>query len=301
MTAQVLDGRTTAKTMKQELKERVEKIISEGAVKPGLATVLVGADPASEIYVAGKHRDSEEIGINSIRKDLPEDISQEDLFKVLDELNSDESCTGYIVQLPLPKHIDTDAVLEYIDPQKDADGLHPINLGRLVLNVNNPINTPLPCTPRAAIELAQRHGIDFNGKHVVVVGRGVTVGRPIGSLLTRREFNATVTLCHTGTKNLPELIKQADVVVGAAGAPHLIKPEHIKEGAVLLDVGVSRTKDPETGKSKIQGDFAPGCEEKASWYSPNPGGVGPMTRALLMANVVESAERAWEKKKAADK
>ncbi|QEU11493.1 bifunctional methylenetetrahydrofolate dehydrogenase/methenyltetrahydrofolate cyclohydrolase [Dermabacter vaginalis] len=298
MTAQILDGKATAKTIKEELRARVEKIVEEGAVRPGLATVLVGADPASEIYVAGKHRDSEAIGINSIRKDLPEETTQEELFEVLDELNSDPACTGYIVQLPLPKHIDTDAVLEYIDPQKDADGLHPVNLGRLVLNVNKPITTPLPCTPRAAIELAKRHGIDFNGKHVVVVGRGVTVGRPIASLLTRREHNATVTLTHTGTTNLPELLKQADIVIAAAGVPHLVKAADLREDAVVLDVGVTREPDPETGKQKIKGDVEPAAKDKVAWISPNPGGVGPMTRALLMQNVVESAERAWEAEKA---
>lgn len=299
MTAQILDGKATAKAIKAELKERVEALVNDGAPRPGLATVLVGADPASEIYVAGKHRDSESIGVKSIRKDLPEDITQEQLFEVLDELNSDPDCTGYIVQLPLPKHIDTDAVLERIDPAKDADGLHPINLGRLVLNVNDPIDTPLPCTPRAAIELAQRHGIEFKGKHVVVVGRGITVGRPIASLLTRREYNATVTLTHTGTTNLPELLAQADIVIAAAGVAHLVKAADLREGAVVLDVGVSRGINPETGKSQIKGDVEPAAAEKVAWISPNPGGVGPMTRALLMANVVESAERAWKKSRAA--
>lgn len=294
MGAQILDGKATAKAIKQELKERVDALVEQGGQRPGLATVLVGADPASEIYVAGKHRDCEAIGITSIRKDLPEDISQEDLFRELDELNNDPACTGYIVQLPLPKHIDTDAVLEYINPDKDADGLHPINLGRLVLNVNTPIETPLPCTPRAAIELARRHGIDFNGKHVVVVGRGVTVGRPIASLLTRREINSTVTLTHTGTKNLPEILKQADIVMAAAGVAHLVKAEYLREDAVVLDIGVTRESDPETGKSKIKGDVEPAAADKVAWISPNPGGVGPMTRALLMVNVVESAERAFK-------
>lgn len=294
MVAQILDGKATAKAIKAELKERVDALVEKGGQRPGLATVLVGADPASEIYVAGKHRDCEAIGITSIRKDLPADITQEDLFKELDELNSDPSCTGYIVQLPLPKQIDTDAVLEYIDPDKDADGLHPVNLGRLVLNVNTPINTPLPCTPRAAIELARRHGVDFNGKHVVVVGRGVTVGRPIASLLTRREINSTVTLTHTGTKNLPGLLAQADIVIAAAGVAHLVKAEYLRDDAVVLDVGVTREKNPETGKSVIKGDVEPEAKDKVAWISPNPGGVGPMTRALLMVNVVESAERAFE-------
>lgn len=293
MTAQILDGKATARALKNELKERVEALVADGGPRPGLATVLVGADPASEIYVAGKHRDSEAIGITSIRKDLPESTTQEELFAVLDELNNDPSCTGYIVQLPLPKHIDTDAVLEYIDPDKDADGLHPINLGRLLLNVNKPINTPLPCTPRAAIELAERHGIDFNGKHVVVVGRGVTVGRPIAPLLTRRQYNATVTLTHTGTANMSDIIRQADIVIAAAGVAHLVKADDLREDAVVLDVGVTRESDPESGKTVIKGDVEPEAAEKVAWISPNPGGVGPMTRALLMANVVESAERAW--------
>ena len=294
MSAQILDGKATAQAIKQELRKRVDDLVSKGGRRPGLATVLVGSDPASEIYVAGKHRDCEAIGINSIRKDLPEDISQDDLFAVLDELNDNPECTGYIVQLPLPRHIDTDAVLERINPDKDADGLHPINLGRLVLNVNTPIQTPLPCTPRAAIELARRHGIDFNGAHVVVVGRGVTVGRPIASLLTRREYNATVTLTHTGTKNLDELLAHADIVIAAAGVAHLVKAEHLREDAVVLDVGVTREHDPDTGKSVIKGDVEPAAREKVAWISPNPGGVGPMTRALLMVNVVESAERAFE-------
>lgn len=294
MVAQILDGKATAKAIKNELKERVEALVQQGGQRPGLATVLVGEDPASEIYVAGKHRDCEAIGVNSIRKDLPENITQEDLFKELDKLNDDPACTGYIVQLPLPKHIDTDAVLEYINPDKDADGLHPVNLGRLVLNVNTPIDTPLPCTPRAAIELARRHGIDFNGKHVVVVGRGVTVGRPIASLLTRREVNATVTLTHTGTKNLPELLSQADIVIAAAGVPHLVKAKDLRDDAVVLDVGVTRETNPETGKQVIKGDVEPAAKDKVAWISPNPGGVGPMTRALLMVNVVESAERAFK-------
>ena len=291
MTAQVLNGKATAAAIKSELAERVAVLRDKGRV-PGLATVLVGDDPASHSYVAGKHRDCEQVGISSIRKELPADISQGDLERVIDELNEDPACTGYIVQLPLPDQIDTNAILERIDPAKDADGLHPTNLGRLVLNVNEQMTSPLPCTPNGIIELLERHGVALKGKHVLVVGRGVTVGRPIGLLLTRREINATVTLAHTGTQNLAELLAQADVVVAAAGRPHMITADQIKDGAVLLDVGVSRVEDPETGKKKLTGDIHPAAAEKASWLSPNPGGVGPMTRAMLLVNVVESCERA---------
>ena len=290
MSAQILDGRACAKQIKAELTEAVATLAESGVV-PGLGTVLVGEDPGSKWYVAGKHRDCAEVGIQSIRHDLPESVSQDELLAVIDELNNDDACTGYIVQLPLPDHIDTDTILEAIDPAKDADGLHPTNLGRLVLNVNSEITTPLPCTPRGVIELMNRNGIELNGKHVVVIGRGVTVGRSIGALLTRREHNATVTLTHTGTRNLDELLAQADVIVAAAGAAHIVKPEAVKPGAIVLDVGVSRETDPETGKSKIVGDVDPGVAEVASWVSPNPGGVGPMTRALLLKNVVDTAQR----------
>ncbi|QIR70249.1 bifunctional methylenetetrahydrofolate dehydrogenase/methenyltetrahydrofolate cyclohydrolase [Kocuria sp. KD4] len=293
MTAQVLDGKATAARIKEELTERVTAL-RERDVVPGLGTVIVGDDPASHSYVAGKHRDCEQVGIASIRKELPADASQEELERVIDELNDDPRCTGYIVQLPLPPHMDTNAVLERIDPVKDADGLHPTNLGRLVLNVNEPITSPLPCTPHGIVELLTRHGVDLAGRHVLVIGRGVTVGRPIGLLLTRREINATVTLAHTGTRNLPELLAQADVVVAAAGRPHMIGADQIKQGAVLLDVGVSRVEDTETGKKKLTGDIDPAAAERASWLSPNPGGVGPMTRAMLLVNVVESCERAVE-------
>ncbi|WP_270239082.1 bifunctional methylenetetrahydrofolate dehydrogenase/methenyltetrahydrofolate cyclohydrolase [Kocuria marina] len=293
MTAQVLDGKATAARIKEELTERVAAL-RERDVVPGLGTVIVGDDPASHSYVAGKHRDCEQVGIASIRKELPADASQEELERVIDELNDDPRCTGYIVQLPLPQHMDTNAVLERIDPAKDADGLHPTNLGRLVLNVNEPITSPLPCTPHGIVELLTRHGVDLAGRHVLVIGRGVTVGRPIGLLLTRREINATVTLAHTGTRNLPELLAQADVVVAAAGRPHMIGAGQIKDGAILLDVGVSRVEDPETGKKKLTGDIDPAAAERASWLSPNPGGVGPMTRAMLLVNVVESCERAVE-------
>ncbi|MGO4300970.1 bifunctional methylenetetrahydrofolate dehydrogenase/methenyltetrahydrofolate cyclohydrolase [Leifsonia sp. RAF41] len=290
MTAQILDGKATASEIKAELKERVSALREQGVV-PGLGTILVGDDPGSQWYVAGKHRDCAEVGIASIRRDLPADISQAELEAVVEELNADPDCTGFIVQLPLPGHLDTDAILELVDPAKDADGLHPTNLGRLVLNVNRPITSPLPCTPRGVIELMLRHGIDIRGKDVVVVGRGVTVGRSIGALLTRREFNATVTLTHTGTRDLDEHLRRADIIVAAAGVAGLVTADNVKPGAIVLDVGVSRVEDPVTGKSVVAGDVAPEVAEVASWVSPNPGGVGPMTRALLLQNVVESAER----------
>jgi methylenetetrahydrofolate dehydrogenase (NADP+)/methenyltetrahydrofolate cyclohydrolase len=293
MNAQILDGKATASEIKAELKVRVAALRERGVV-PGLGTILVGDDPGSQWYVAGKHRDCAEVGIASIRRDLPATISQAELEAVIEELNEDPACTGFIVQLPLPPHIDTDAILELVDPAKDADGLHPTNLGRLVLNVNRPISTPLPCTPRGVIELIRRHGVDLAGKHVVVIGRGVTVGRSLGSLLTRRDVNATVTLTHTGTVDLDGLLRQADVIVAAAGVPDLVTAQNVKPGAVVLDVGVSRVIDPETGKSRVAGDVAADVAGVASWISPNPGGVGPMTRALLLQNVVESAERALE-------
>ncbi|WP_454157785.1 bifunctional methylenetetrahydrofolate dehydrogenase/methenyltetrahydrofolate cyclohydrolase [Microbacterium lacticum] len=290
MTATVLDGRATAAAIKAELAERVAKLKAQG-VTPGIATVLVGADPASQLYVGMKHKQSEEIGMNSIQVELPADATQADVEAEINRLNADETCHGYIVQLPLPRHLDTDRILERIDPAKDADGLHPTNLGKLVLNVNDEIISPLPCTPRAVIELLERNGYALAGTHVVVVGRGVTIGRSIGLLLTRRDVNATVTLTHTGTRDLPAYLRQADVIVGAAGVKHLVRPEDVKPGAAVLDVGVTREIDPETGKSKVYGDIAPGVEEVAGWLSPNPGGVGPMTVALLMTNVVEAAER----------
>lgn len=290
MTAQILDGKATAAEIKAELTERVAALKARG-VTPGIATVLVGADPASQLYVGMKHRQSEAVGMNSIQVELPADASQADVEEVIDRLNADPACHGYIVQLPLPKHLDTDRVLERIDPAKDADGLHPTNLGRLVLNVNAPIDTPLPCTPRAVIELLQRNDYDLKGKHVVVVGRGVTIGRSIGLLLTRRAINATVTLTHTGTVDLPTYLRQADVIVGAAGVKHLVRAEDVKPGAAVLDVGVTREDDPVTGKSTVFGDIAPDVADVAGWLSPNPGGVGPMTVALLLTNVVEAAER----------
>ena len=291
MVARVLDGKAASAAIKAELAERVAALKERGVV-PGIATVLVGADPASQLYVGMKHRQSEAIGMNSSQRELPADATQEQVEALIDELNADPACHGYIVQLPLPKHLDTDAILERIDPAKDADGLHPTNLGRLVLNVNAPIHTPLPCTPRGVIELLLRHDYDLKGKHVVVVGRGVTIGRSIGLLLTRREINATVTQVHTGTVDMGQYLRQADVIVASAGVKHLIKPEDVKPGAAVLDVGVTREDDPATGKQKVYGDVDPAVAEVAGWLSPNPGGVGPMTVALLMTNVVEAAERA---------
>ncbi|MCR2764053.1 bifunctional methylenetetrahydrofolate dehydrogenase/methenyltetrahydrofolate cyclohydrolase [Microbacterium sp. zg.B48] len=290
MTAQKLDGVATAAAIKDELRARVAALAERGIV-PGIATVLVGADPGSQLYVGMKHRQSEAIGMNSIQVELPADATQEQVEAAIDALNADPACHGFIVQLPLPKHIDTDAILERIDPDKDADGLHPTNLGRLVLNVNSPITSPLPCTPRGVIELLVRNGYDLTGKHVVVVGRGVTIGRSIGLLLTRREFNATVTLTHTGTVDAGQYLRQADVIVAAAGVKHLITAADVKPGAAVLDVGVTREQDPETGKAKVHGDVHPDVAEVAGFLSPNPGGVGPMTVALLLMNVVEAAER----------
>jgi methylenetetrahydrofolate dehydrogenase (NADP+)/methenyltetrahydrofolate cyclohydrolase len=256
---------------------------------PGLGTVLVGDDPGSTWYVAGKHRDCAEVGIASIRRDLPAETTQAELEAVIDELNADPATTGYLVQLPLPAHLDADAILERVSPDKDADGLHPTNLGRLLLNVSRPIDSPLPCTPRGVIELVERHGISWSGRNVVVVGRGVTVGRALGPLLTRREYNATVTLTHTGTIDLAEHLKRADVIVAAAGIAGLVTAENVKPGAIVLDVGVSRVVDGDG--SRIAGDVAPDVVEVAGWISPNPGGVGPMTRAMLLSNVVDLAER----------
>lgn len=290
MTAKTLDGKATAAAIKDELKARVA-VLAERGITPGLGTLLVGEDPGSVSYVAGKHRDCAEVGIASIREDLPADASQEDIEAAVQRLNEDPACTGFIVQLPLPRGIDTNRVLELVDPDKDADGLHPTNLGRLVLRVNEEIDSPLPCTPRGIIELLTRHGVDLAGADVTVIGRGTTVGRSIGLLLTRRAVNATVTLTHTGTKDLGEHTRNADVIVAAAGVPGILTADLVKPGAVVVDVGVSRVSDPETGKSRIAGDVDAGVAEVAAWVSPNPGGVGPMTRAMLLANVVESAER----------
>ena len=277
VTAMKLDGQLYRDEIFADLKERVAKLDK----KPGLATVLVGDDPASQSYVKMKHRDCEQLGITSIRKDLPADVSQEELLAVIEELNEDPDCTGYIVQLPLPKHLDENAVLAAIDPDKDADGLHPVNLGKLVLGEP----APLPCTPNGAIHLLRRFGVELDGAKVVVIGRGVTVGRPIGLILTRRSENATVTLCHTGTKDLAAETRAADVIVAAAGKPHMLTADMVKPGAAVLDVGVSRVD------GKLAGDVHPDVWDVAGHVSPNPGGVGPLTRAFLVHNVVERAEK----------
>lgn len=288
--AKVLDGAACARQIKDELRARVEVLRARGVV-PGLGTILVGEDPGSVAYVAGKHRDCAEVGIESIRVDLPAYASEDQILEAVAGLNADPACTGFIVQLPLPRGVDTNRVLEAVDPDKDADGLHPTNLGRLVLRGSEPIQSPLPCTPRAVIELIQRNGIHLNGADVCVVGRGVTVGRSIGLLLTRKDINATVTICHTGTQDLAAHTRAADVVVAATGYAGLITADMVRPGAVVLDVGVSRVVDPESGKARLMGDVADGVDRVAGWLSPNPGGVGPMTRALLLMNVVETAER----------
>ncbi|MFI6453938.1 bifunctional methylenetetrahydrofolate dehydrogenase/methenyltetrahydrofolate cyclohydrolase [Streptosporangium amethystogenes] len=280
MSARILDGKATAAKIKADLTVRVAALKEQGIV-PGLGTVLVGEDPGSQIYVAGKHRDCAEVGISSLRRDLPENATQAEVEAVVDELNASEECTGYIVQLPLPRHLDTQALIERMDPAKDADGLHPANLGRLV----HMVDAPLPCTPYGIVVLLQEYGVPLKGAEVVVVGRGITVGRSLGLLLTRRSENATVTLCHTGTQDLAAHTRRADIVVAAAGVPHLITADMVKPGAAVLDVGVSRVD------GKIAGDIAPGVEEVAGFLTPNPGGVGPMTRAMLLTNVVEAAER----------
>lgn len=291
MAAEILDGKLAAAAVKSELVERIAALKAQG-VTPGLATVLVGDDAPSHSYVKMKHQDAQGLGLASFERQLAAETTREELDAVIDELNANPEVHGILVQIPLPKHLDEQAVLERIDPAKDADGLHPVNLGRLVLNVNGEIDSPLPCTPVGAIELMQRNGIELAGKHVVVVGRGITVGRALGLLLTRRAINATVTLTHTGTADLAAHLRQADVVISAVGVAHLIKAADLKPGVVVLDVGVSRERDETTGKSKLLGDIAPDVAEIAAWISPNPGGVGPMTRALLMSNVVQAAEAA---------
>ncbi len=275
----VLDGKATRDEIFVDLKERVAKLTELGRT-PGLGTVLVGDDPGSQAYVRGKHADCAKVGINSIRRDLPADITQAQLDETIDELNANPDCTGYIVQLPLPKHLDENAALERIDPAKDADGLHPTNLGRLVLGKE----APLPCTPRGIVHLLRRFDVPIAGAHVVVIGRGVTVGRPMGLLLTRRSENATVTLCHTGTRDLPALTRQADIVIAAVGVPHMVTADMVKPGAAVVDVGVSRVD------GKLTGDVAPDVWDVAGHVSPNPGGVGPLTRAFLLTNVVELEE-----------
>ncbi|PRZ35207.1 methylenetetrahydrofolate dehydrogenase (NADP+)/methenyltetrahydrofolate cyclohydrolase [Antricoccus suffuscus] len=280
MSATILDGKATATAIKEELKSRVARLREQG-IAPGLGTVLVGDDPGSRSYVAGKHRDCEQVGITSIRRDLPATATQGEVETAIAELNADPACTGYIVQLPLPKGLDGEAALELIDPLKDADGLHPVSLGRLVLGVP----APLPCTPRGIVELLRRYDVPIAGTHVAVVGRGITVGRPLGLLLTRKSENATVTTCHTGTRDLAAHLRQADIVVAAAGSPGLVTGDMIKPGAAVLDVALSRTPDG------IVGDTTPDVREVAAYLAPMPGGVGPMTRAMLLTNVVEAAER----------
>jgi methylenetetrahydrofolate dehydrogenase (NADP+) / methenyltetrahydrofolate cyclohydrolase len=282
VSAQILDGKATAAEIRTELKQRVAALRERGIV-PGLGTILVGDDPGSQAYVAGKHRDCAEVGIESMRRDLPADATQDQVEAVVAELNADPACTGYIVQLPLPKGLDDQRVLERMDPVKDADGLHPISLGRLVLMKDG----PLPCTPRGIVELLGRYNVPIRGAEVTVVGRGVTVGRPLGLLLTRRSENATVTLCHTGTKDIAAHTRGADIVVVAAGVPGLLTADMIKPGAAVLDVGITRTD------AGLVGDIDPGTREVAGWIAPMPGGVGPMTRAMLLANVVEAAERSF--------
>ena len=277
MSAQTLDGKAVAAAIKAELTTRVTALKAHG-ITPGLGTVLVGDDPGSHSYVGGKHRDCQEVGINSIRIDLPNNATEKDVLSAIEDLNGSKECTGFIVQLPLPKGINTQKVLEAIDPSKDADGLHPLNLGRLVAGYD----APLPCTPRGIVALLEHYKISTQGAEVTVIGRGLTVGRPLGLLLTRKQENATVTLTHTGTKDLIVHTRNADIVVAAIGQAHFLKAEMIKQGAVVIDVGISRTPDG------LQGDVCPGVFEKASYVAPMPGGVGPMTRAMLLTNVVDA-------------
>ena len=280
MSAEILDGKALAASIKSDLAARTVALKAKG-ITPGLGTVLVGDDPGSHSYVGGKHRDCQEVGINSIRVDLPADATQADVLAAIRDLNNAMECTGYIVQLPLPRGIDTQVILEAIDPAKDADGLHPMNLGRLVAGYE----APLPCTPRGIVELLNHYNVPLNGAEVVVIGRGLTVGRPLGLLLTRKQENATVTLTHTGTKNLAAHTRRADIVVAAIGQAHFLKAEMVKPGAAILDVGISRTD------SGLLGDVDPGVFDVASWIAPMPGGVGPMTRAMLLTNVVDACER----------
>jgi methylenetetrahydrofolate dehydrogenase (NADP+) / methenyltetrahydrofolate cyclohydrolase len=280
MTARILDGKALAETIKAELRARVSTLAGRGVV-PGLGTVLVGDDPGSHAYVRGKHRDCAQVGIASIQVELPDTTSQDQLASVIAGLNADPACTGYIVQLPLPSGLDDNAALALVDPEKDADGLHPVNLGKLVLGVPG----ALPCTPRGIVELLRRNGIGLNGAEVCVIGRGTTVGRPLGLLLSRKSENATVTLCHTGTVELSRHTRQADIVIAAAGRPGLLTADMIKPGAVCVDVGITRTD------AGLIGDLDPSVREVASWVAPMPGGIGPMTRAMLLSNVVERAEQ----------
>jgi methylenetetrahydrofolate dehydrogenase (NADP+)/methenyltetrahydrofolate cyclohydrolase len=279
MSAVILDGKATAQTIKNNLAQRVSALKAKG-INPGLGTILVGDDAGSHAYVNGKHKDCAEVGISSIRIDLPKTATQTDVMNAISQLNNDSNCTGFIVQLPLPKGLDGNLALEAMDPDKDADGLHPINLGKLVLGQDG----PLPCTPRGIIELLRAYKVQINGANIVIIGRGVTVGRPLGLLLTRKTENATVTLCHTGTKDLTSHLINADIVIAAAGVPHLVKANMIKKGAALVDVGITRTE------SGLVGDIDPQVKDVAGFFSPMPGGTGPMTRAMLLTNVVERAE-----------
>jgi methylenetetrahydrofolate dehydrogenase (NADP+)/methenyltetrahydrofolate cyclohydrolase len=280
MSAQILDGKALAASIKADLAARTSALKAKG-ITPGLGTVLVGDDPGSHSYVGGKHRDCAEVGITSIRIDLPATASQADVLAAIKDLNSSQECTGYIVQLPLPSGINTQLVLEAIDPNKDADGLHPMNLGRLVAGYE----APLPCTPRGIVELINHYKIPLAGSEVVVIGRGLTVGRPLGLLLSRKQENATVTLTHTGTEDLASHTRRADIVVAAIGKAHFLKAEMIKPGATVLDVGISRTD------AGLLGDVDPGVMDVAAYVAPMPGGVGPMTRAMLLMNVVDACER----------
>ena len=290
MVAVRLDGVATASAVKAELTSRISALKAAG-ITPGLGTLLVGSDPGSVSYVAGKHRDCAEVGIESIRVDLPATASEAEVRDAITALNADPSVTGYIIQLPLPAGLDENAMLELMDPDKDADGLHPTNLGLLVLGVAGELDSPLPCTPAGIVEMLRRYDVTIAGKHVVVVGRGLTVGRPLGLLLTRKGIDATVTLTHSRTVDLQSEVRRADIVVAAVGVAGLIKPEWVKPGAAVLDVGITRIVDAETGRARLRGDVDPGVADVAGYLSPVPGGVGPMTRAMLLVNVVEAAER----------
>ena len=290
MVAVRLDGVATASAVKTELTGRISALKAAG-ITPGLGTLLVGSDPGSLSYVAGKHRDCAEVGIESIRVDLPATASESEVRDAIAALNADPSVTGYIIQLPLPAGLDENAMLELMDPDKDADGLHPTNLGRLVLGVAGKLDSPLPCTPAGIVEMLRRYDVPIAGKHVVVVGRGLTVGRPLGLLLTRKGIDATVTLTHSRTVHLESEVRRADIVVAAVGVAGLIEPDWVKPGAAVLEVGITRVVDESTGTARLRGDVDPGVADVAGYLSPVPGGVGPMTRAMLLVNVVEAAER----------
>jgi methylenetetrahydrofolate dehydrogenase (NADP+)/methenyltetrahydrofolate cyclohydrolase len=288
LSAVILDGLATAKSIKSEIKDQVVSLKKRG-INPGLGTILVGDDPGSHAYVSGKHRDCSEVGIDSVRIDLPGSASKSDILKAINDLNSARDVTGYIIQLPLPVGLDSLELLEAMNPDKDADGLHPVNLGRLVLSVSGQINSPIPCTPAGIVELLQRYDVSLEGKQVAVLGRGVTVGRPLGLLLTRKGIDATVTLLHSASKNIPEAVRSSDIVVAAVGVPNFVKRDWVKKGAAVLDVGITRVG--EGSSAKLIGDVAKEVSEVAGFLSPNPGGVGPMTRAMLLKNVVQMASR----------